>query len=109
MLGAFDGGSVVCVQTRGSFRAGHFTVAYFDETPVQLGFSVPAEEYEAAGAAVLQDQLRLARGYAVPYGPNLQEQQPDAQSESAILEMTRQPGEKKPEADQKNGARFANP
>lgn len=31
------------------------------------------------------------------------------QSESAILEMTRQPGEKKPDADQKNGARFANP
>jgi hypothetical protein len=61
---------------------------------VKLCFCVAAEEYETANTSVLEDQVMLAGGYAVPYRPDLQEQQPDTQSEGAMFEMTCQAGEK---------------
>ena len=51
----------------------------------------------------------LAGSYAVPYGPDLQEQQPDTKSEGAVFKMSCQAGEKEPEADEENSGSFADP
>jgi hypothetical protein len=109
MFGAFDDGPIVSAQAPRDCGAGQFTITYFDQTPVKLRFCVPAEEYETANGSVLEDQVMLVGGYAVPYGPDLQEQQPDTKSEGAMLEMTRQTGEKQPETDEENGGSFTNP
>jgi hypothetical protein len=109
LLSAFDDGPTVFVETPGSHGAGHLTIAYLYEAPVKLGVCVTAEEYKLAGGSVLKDQVILTRGYTVPYGPDLQEQLSDAQSEHGMFEMARQAGEKQTEADKEDSERLTDP
>jgi hypothetical protein len=87
MFGAFDDGPIVGAETPGTYGAGQLTITYFDETAVKLCLCVAAEEDEPTNTSVLEDQIMLAGGYADPYTPDLQEHQPDTQSERAMCDM----------------------
>lgn len=76
-FGAFDDGAVVCVEAHVGRAAGHFTVADFDQTAMELGFGLPAEDDERVGPPLLEDQVVMGESHPVPDRPDFQEQEPD--------------------------------